>query len=197
MWAMMRAPDSPTTYDNARYMHLPSALWRLIFAKFRWIWWMLAVAFIFPVLHLSMLEIPEKSELTEVRGIYKMPFIRPNGKGYATTVQASDGDLKKCHCAAGSSGPGCLSQNQADNLDLMRSLRDQPVTVLMSTAKMYERFPLCYEIRAGQTTLVSYEQSKARYLKDKNRVGDYLFHILMFLFLMALYGATFVGNKER
>lgn len=197
MWAMMRAPDSPKTYDNARHMHLPSAIWRLLFAKFRWIWWMAAATFIFPVLRLSMLEIPEKSDLTEVRGIYKMPFIRPNSKGYATTVEASGGNLKKCNCAAGSGGPNCLSQKHADNLDLMRSLRDQTVMVLMSTAKMYERFPLCYEIRTDQTTLVSYEQSKARYLKDKNRVGDYLFHILMFLFLMTVYGSTFVGNKKR
>ncbi|KRC14659.1 hypothetical protein [Acidovorax sp. Root217] len=197
MSAMMRAPDSPTTYDNAKNMHLPSAIWRLLFAKFRWIWWMAAAASIFPVLRLAMLEIPEKSDLTEVHGIYKMPFIRPNSKGYATTVEASDGNLKKCNCAAGSGGPSCLSQNHADNLDLMRSLRDQPVTVLMSTAKMYEQIPLCFEIRTDQTTLVSYEQSKARYLKDKNRVGDYLFHILMFLFLMTVYGSTFVGNKER
>lgn len=144
-----------------------------------------------------LLEIPEKSDLTEVRGIYKMPFIRPNGKGYATTVQASDGNLKKCHCAAGSSGLNCLSQDHSKNLALMRSLREQPVTVLMSATKMHERFPLCYEIRTDQTTLVSYEQSKARYLKDKNRVGDYLFPLVMFLILMALYGTTFVGNQRR
>lgn len=159
---------------------------------------MLAVTFIFPALQLSLLEIPEKSDLTEVRGIYKMPFISPNGKGHATTVQASDGQLKECHCAAGSSGLNCLSQDDSENLSLMRSLREQPVTVLMSATKMHERFPLCYEIRTDRTILVSYEQSKARYLEDKNRVGDYVFPIVMFLLLMALYGTTFfVGNQKR
>lgn len=158
------------------HRRLPILLWRIFFAKFRWVAWMLALLLLYPFFYLLKLEIPHRSELTTVHGTYQMPYVMPTnkGNGHATVVRTSDGGLRKCNCSPATGSPNCLREGHAENLSLVRALKGQPVTVLMSEPKAYERFPLCYEIRTAESTLVSYEQSKARYLQDRRRAIGYL-----------------------
>ena len=180
------------------YRHLPTLLWQIFFAKFRWFAWMLALVLLYPFFYLLMLEIPEKNDLTPVHGIYQLPYVVPTGKGngYATAVRTGDGKLKKCNCSPATGSPNCLSEKHAENLDLVRSLRGQSVTVLMSEPKAYERFPLCYEIRTAQSTLVSYEQTRARYLQDKRRAINYLLFALVFTVGEVLYCTALARRQE-
>lgn len=159
---------------------------------------MFALLLLYPFFYLLMLEIPHKGDLTPMHGIYQMPYVVPTskGNGHSTVVRTRDGDLKKCNCSPATGSPNCLSEQHAENLSLVRSLQGKPVTVLMSSPKAYERFPLCYEIRTEESTLVSYEQSKARYLQDKRRAMAYLLFALVFTAGVVLYYSLRARNQE-
>ncbi len=197
-WAMMLAPKTNNDLRQRMRRHLPIILWRIFFAKFRWAAWMLALVLLYPFFYLLLLEIPKRSELTPVHGIYQMPYVVPTGKGngHSTIVRTSDGELKKCNCSPATGSADCLRERHAENLSLVHSLKGEPVTVLMSSPRAYERVPLCYEIRTAQSTLVSYEQSKKRYLQDKRRAIGYLLFALVFTVGVVLYYAVLARHKE-
>ncbi len=173
-------------------------VWWPFFWWFRGIFLVLACLLIMMGLDSALLKVADKADLVEVNGTYTMPHMLGadrKGTGYPTTVQTADGIKATCSCGDGfGSNSSCLSSQSDENLKRMWSLRNKPVTVLMSRRAFYQLRPICYEIRSGDTLLLSYEQSRAKYLRALGRLQFYALHLFMGLACAALYVSSFFAN---
>lgn len=182
-----------------RFLHL--LFWKPFFPWFRGLFLLLALLNLQLVLESVLFRAPEKSDLLVVAGTYRLPRVFGVGGGnestYGATIETADGTIKKCDCSTGATGrANCLIDQSVENLEALRALKDKPVTVLMSRKAIHEYRHRCYEIRAGDVKLLTYEKSRERYLQRTEAFHLCLLPAAMAVGFLAVYVATFTRRRS-